>query len=139
MSDANPGDSDVPSKPARSKLERALVWGLIAIGTLVVLVEGGAYLMFQRAYGGLQAELQKAETSDYQVTRAKVNEILGSRTPDETREVGGVGDSTEVYDVYHFNGLLKDRPLCVHYGVAGKTDEPEVIEVLSIIPDEILR
>ena len=96
-------------------------------------------MRFQHAYGGLQAELQKAETSDYQVTRAKVDELLGSRTPDESKEVQGVGAAPEVFDVYNFKGLLKDRPICVHYGVAGKTDEPEVIEVLSIIPDEMLR
>ena len=94
--------------------------------------------MFQRAYGALQGELQKAETSDYQLHREKVTELLGTRTPDQSREVRGVGAAAEVYDLYVFKGLLKERPLCVHYGVAGKTDDPEVIEVLSIIPDEML-
>jgi hypothetical protein len=114
------------------------VWGAIAIGLAVVALEGTFYLVYKRAHVAIQSELRKAEATDYRITEGKVREILGSRAPDITKEVEVMESASERYDIYVFEGLLKDRTLCVHYGVAGVAEEPEVIEVTSIIPDEVL-
>jgi hypothetical protein len=128
--------ADVP-KPQRSKVERAIVWGGIGILGIVVLFEGLSYLSFRSAHAALLSELQKAETTDYRITAAKVKEIVGDRTPDISKKIKAVVGE-EQYDVYIYKGLLKERPLCVHYGVAAQGgEEPEVIEVTSIIPDEL--
>jgi hypothetical protein len=129
--------SGEPAKPQRSKVERAVVWGVIGILGIVVLFEGMSYFTFRRAHSALLGELQKAETTDYRITAAKVKEIVGDRTPEISKKVKAVVGE-EQYDVYIYKGLLKERPLCVHYGVAAQGgEEPEVIEVTSIIPDEL--
>lgn len=136
--DPAPADpSPAPAKPPRSPVERALVWGFIGIMGIVVLLEGMSFLGFRRAHSGMLAELQKAEATDYRVTAAKVKEIVGDRTPDISKKVKAVVGE-EQYDVYIYKGLLKERPLCVHYSIADASgEEPEVIEVTSIIPDEL--
>jgi len=134
----SPAPADAPpAKPPRSKVERAIVWGGIGLLLLVVLLEGMSYLSFQRAHGALMGELQKAETTDYRITAAKVKEIIGDREPDYSGKAKAIVGE-EQYDLYVYKGLLKKRHLCVHYGVAARGgEEPEVIEVTSVIPDEI--
>jgi hypothetical protein len=132
-----PAPAYAPAKPQRSKVERAIVWGVIGILGIVMLLEGLSWLSFRRAHSALLSELQKAETSDYRITSAKVKEIVGDREPDISKDVDAIVGK-EHYDVYVYKGLLKERPLCVHYGVAAHSgEEPEVIEVTSIIPDEL--
>ena len=130
---------ETASKPARSSIEKFIVWGVIAAGLVLIAAEGSAWYQFKSAHGGILAELQRSEEStDFQVTRKEVEQILGDREPDMTKEIKVLGDQPERYDVYFFKGLLKERTLCVRYGVAGKMGEPEVIDVSSVIPDEIL-
>jgi hypothetical protein len=136
--DATRSTRSAASRPTRSKIERAIVWGVIALGVAVVAIEGAYYLSYKRAHFAIQSELKKAEATDYRITEDKVREILGSRTPDISKEVEVMEAASERYDIYVFEGLLKDRTLCVHYGVAGVAEQPEVIEVTSIIPDEVL-
>lgn len=136
----DPAPSEVsaaPAKPQRSKVERAIVWGVIGVLGIVMLLEGMSYLSFKRAHSALMSELQKAESSDYRITAAKVKEIVGDRQPDISKDVAAVVGK-EHYDVYTYKGVLKNRDLCVHYGIADASgEEPEVIEVTSIIPDEL--
>lgn len=129
--------SPTPARPKRSPVERALVWGFIGVMGIVVLIEGMSYLAFRRAHAAMLAELQKAETTDYRVTAARVKEIVGDRAPDISKKVKAVVGE-EQYDVYIYKGLLKERPLCVHYSIeAASGEEPEVMGVDSIIPDEL--
>lgn len=133
-----PAPTDAPpAKPPRSKVERVIVWGGIGILGIVVLLEGISFLSFRRAHSALMSELQKAETTDYRITAAKVKEIVGTRSPEISKKLKAIVGE-EQYDVYIYKGLLKERPLCVHYGVAAQDgEEPEVIEVTSVIPDEL--
>ncbi|MBX3437941.1 MAG: hypothetical protein KF861_10655 [Planctomycetaceae bacterium] len=133
-----PSPDAAPAVKSRSKIERAFVWGLITLGFVIVAVEGTSYFAFKRAHDAVQSELDQAEAAGNQITRARVTELLNNREPDESKEVQVIGSATERYDIYVFQGLIKQRELFIHYGVAGVTDEPEVIEVLAIRPDEIL-
>ena len=126
-----------PATKPGSKIERVLVRGGIAILLGIVAIEGWAYWQMYRAHSLLLAELRKAETTDHHLTPETVKSILGSRQPSLTRSVK-LATGEERYDVYHFAGLLKTRELCVHYGVPGVKANPEVVEVTTMLPDEIL-
>ncbi len=123
--------------PQRANLERRLVRGLICFLSVVLAIEGFAYMRVMYAHWRLSSELRKAELEDHRITKDIVKSILGNRPPDESKMLkASVGE--EQYDIYYFQGLLKRRELCVHYGVQGLVAEPEVIEITTIIPDELL-
>lgn len=129
---------DVVSNSQRKiSVERIAVRCLIGGLLLVLAIEGASWLRVMTARMRLSSELQKAEISDYRITRARVDQLMGGRPPDESRVVK-VPVGEERYDLYYFLGLLKRRELCVHYGVPGLESEPEVIEVTTIVPDEVL-
>lgn len=136
-SQSPPAPVATPSGKTRSQLERVIVQGGIAILLLILAIEAWAYGHMYRAHSLLLAELRKAETSDHHVTPETVSSILGNRQPSQSKSVR-LATGEERYDVYHFAGLLKTRELCVHYGVPGVKGNPEVVEVTTIIPDEIL-
>lgn len=142
---SNPQPETVSAaKPKRSTAERVIVQGGIAVLLVLVTIEGWAYLQMSMAHSKLTAELKKAEAGDHKVTRETVDQILGGRAPDDTKTRKAIATGDERYDIYYFKGLLKRRELCVHYGVQGKkgaegvVSEPEVVEVTTMIPDEIL-
>jgi hypothetical protein len=119
------------------KNKRIIVRVVIGLLLTVMVIEGISYGRVFAIHRQLSSLLQKAETENYQINRKKIDEILNNQQPSLSKTVKvPVGD--ERYDVYQFWGLLKQRQLCVHYGVAGRQSEPEVIEITSIIPDEVL-
>lgn len=139
-SETEPSTSTAPVAGSKSKTSRT---GRIVIGILmvVVAVEGIAHFRVTRAKSALSDELAKAATEDHRVNRATVQQLLGDREPDLTRLVQAhVGK--ELYDVYYYNGLLKQRVLCVHYGVQGEKDaddsQREMMEVLTVVPEAVL-
>ena len=113
-----------------------MVWGGIGLLVVVSSIEGYSQMSFQKAFNSLQAELEEADAGKSQVTKSQVDTVL-NRQPDRTQMVKAfVGE--ERYDVYLYKGLLKNRLLCVHYGVAGVKEEPEVIGVTPELPDAML-
>jgi hypothetical protein len=130
-----------PAKPTRSKTERIIVQGGIAVLLVIVAIEGTSYLRQSYAHSRLMAEFEKAEATDHHITNAVVRQIVGDREPDISKVVPAtVGE--ERYDVYFYDGLLKRRELCVHYGIqgfdSGPGSEPEVVEVTTHVPEEVL-
>jgi hypothetical protein len=122
----------VPLPAAPRRKERAVIKVLL----VVLAIEGVAYGRMMLTHLQMSREIQKAEQEHHIITRDRVNQIFG-REPDDTHTVKApVGE--ERYDVYHFWGLLQQRYLYVHYGVQGLKAEPEVLEVTTIIPDEVL-
>lgn len=137
-SSSPPETSVSPAAPAAKPVrkDRLLVRGAIGVLLVVLAVEAVAYGRMMVTHWRLSSELQKAERENYIITRERVDAIFG-RPPDEQHMVkAAVGE--ERYDVYYVWGLLKRRELCVHYGVQGLKAEPEVLEVTTIIPDEVL-
>lgn len=131
--------ADAPARPKRSTVERIIVQGGIALLLVIVAIEGAAYLRHHLAHARLMAEIEKAEDTDHRITADVVRQIVGDRAPDMSKDVKApVGE--ERYDVYYYDGLLKRRELCIHYGVAGggEGSQAEVVEVTTIIPDEVL-
>ncbi|MBL8851320.1 MAG: hypothetical protein JNG89_16680 [Planctomycetaceae bacterium] len=115
--------------PARSTL---ISRGVIILLLIVLAVEAIAYGRVTSAYHQVWTELQAGERQNQVVTGERIAELLG-REPDESIRVNAaVGE--ERYDVYRFGGLLKRRELYVHFGVQGRQDEPEVVDVLMSAP-----
>lgn len=126
-------DEKSPAAKPKSTLVRAII-GILLVLMAVELVAYGRLLMVHRKF---MAEIQMSEDKDHRFTKESVTKILGGREPNESKEIKApVG--MERYDVYYFWGLLKSRPLVVHYGVAGKNSEPEVLEVATQLPDAYL-
>lgn len=135
---ATPTTPAPTTKPKRSTVERVIVQGGILIMLVIVSIEAWSYVRLTLAHRGLISELERAESTDHRISKEAVTKILGGKQPDDSFNVkAAVGE--ERYDLYYFSGLLKQRELCVHYSVQGKTGgEPEVVEVMSVVPDEIL-
>ncbi|MGD9857296.1 MAG: hypothetical protein AB7U20_20330, partial [Planctomycetaceae bacterium] len=148
MSDApsaKNSSADVPAAdatPAGQRKPKSSRVGRIVIGILllVLAVEAAAHLRMTWAKSKLTAELAKAEAEEYEPTRESMKKLLGGREPDLSKHIQ-VGVGEELYDGYYFNGLLKRRVLCVHYGIQGETDADdshrEMMEVLTVIPEVV--
>ena len=121
------------SKPA--KKDRRFVRGLIGTLLVVLAIEAIAHARMASMHQRLWGELQRGERENLGITRQHIDAVAG-RPPDEEL-AAPVGK--ERYDVYHFWGLLKQRELCVHYGVSGINAEPEVIDVLFLLPEDVPR
>jgi len=135
LESTSPTNAD--AKPARSSTERMLVWGGIGLLVVVSAIEGYSQMSFQKTFDGLHTELEQADVGKTQITKARVDTVL-NRQPDRTQTVKAAYVGEERYDIYVFKGLLKNRLLCVHYGVAGVKAEPEVIGVSAELPDAML-
>ena len=141
MSTSAPSNQSTPSAaststPAKPKLSLGRI--IIGILLVVMLIELVAHFRLTLVNNKLSGELAKAEQEkDYQLTKSVVDQIFGNRQPDESKSAK-VSVGEERYDIYYFWGLLKQRTLCLQYGVAGKNSEPEVIMVHPNIPDEVL-
>ena len=123
-----------PTKPARSPVERAIVWGVIGIGLAVILMEGKSYMAHASALSTLQTKLKEFNDSetDGGMTKKDVDAVIGGREPDETTKLGAgtTAMGADRLDIYNFQGLLRNRQLYVYYGIAGKIDQgAEVMEV----------
>jgi len=143
QSTKNPPTDEPSAGATPQRKSRTSRVGRIIIGVLllVLAVEAVAAVRVYLAKSKLSAELAKAEAGEYEVTRADVKQLLGGREPDMSKAVKvAVGD--ELYDVYYFNGILKRRVLCVHYGIQGELDadksQREMMEVLTVVPETVL-
>lgn len=132
MSEPKPA---APPKPPRSAVERAVVWGVIGIGLLVIVVEANAHLSHTAAHQKLQAQLDDTLKKDVGLTKKTVDQIVGNKTP-ETRKLGLLDTAMAAasVDIYSYPGLLRSRKLYVYYGVEGKEvqHDAEVMEVTTV-------
>lgn len=139
-STTTPASAETPSRPQRSKVERAIVWGAIGILLLVTAIEGIPHLRFKLAYSQLMSQIGQSEAGDHRVTRDVVAQIFG-RDPDLSKTLKAHAGE-EQYDAYYFDSPLglKHRELWVRYGIQGPGEnaQPEVIEVTPNVPEEIL-
>ena len=114
-------------------LVRVVIGALLA----VAVTEGVAVLRMTIMSQRLWSELQKGEREGIDITRERIDAVVG-RSPDRTfTVVKSVGE--EKYDAYRFWGLLKRRELYVHYGVQGIRSPQEAIEVLVDLPDGVSK
>jgi hypothetical protein len=123
-----------PPKP-RSPRERAIVWSTIGILLVVLGIEACAWFAFQSAHGKILDALRKAEEQDdYRVTKSIVSRIFQGKEPTSSETIrAAVGQGR--LDVYVWKGLLRNRTLNLHYSIQGTTEEPEVMEVSTSLPE----
>ena len=125
---ASSSESSAAAKP-RSPVERAIVWGIIAVLVVVAGLEARARFGFNDAYDSLLNRLQKGEETGALLSGPEVTDTLKGRKPDETRKVRGLANGASRVDIYRFGGVLQKRTLYVYYGTAGKKGKPEVVAV----------
>ena len=125
-----------PAKPPRSPVERAIVWGVIGVGLLVIAVEANAHLAHAAALGKLRAKLDETVNVDTGVTKKHVDEIVGNKIP-ETQKLNFLDTAMAAsrVDIYTYPALLRSRKLYIYYGIDGKlaVQEAEVMEVLTAV------
>ncbi len=129
MSEATP---PAPVKPPRSPVERAIVWGVIGLGVLVIAVEANAHLAHSAAHQKLDAEFSE-RLNKGGMTKKHVDLIVGNKTPDvQQLKFQDTSMSASRVDIYTYPALLRNRQLWVYYGVQGKKadQEAEVMDVL---------
>lgn len=126
---------NAPTKPARSPVERALVWGVILLGLVVVGVEAYASFAAENAKKALQAKLDAVEAgaADSAVTQDDVDKVVAGRKPisSEKLDHSATAMMADRVDIYDFKGLVRSRQLYVYYGIEGKGQKAEVMDVLT--------
>jgi hypothetical protein len=131
---------NAPTKPARSPVERAIVWGVIVVGLVVVAMEASAYFAAENARKALHAKIDAVEsgTSTIGVTQEDVEKVVAGRKPVSSEKLtsGETAMMAARLDIYEFKGLVRSRKLYVYYGIEGKstdgkTQQAEVMDVLT--------
>lgn len=134
--------ANTPSKPPRSPVERAVVWGVIGIGLFVILMEGQSYYAHASVLKSLRAKLQEVGEAegDAGMTQADVDAILKGKKPDESTPltVGTTAMGAARLDIYNYKGLVRTRQLYVYYGIEGKQAQPPEVMEVSTGPSETL-
>ncbi|MDB5338801.1 MAG: hypothetical protein JWN70_4420 [Planctomycetaceae bacterium] len=125
-----------PAKPPRSPVERAIVWGVIGIGLLVIAVEANAHLSHTAALGKLRSKLDETADVNTGLTKKQVDQIVGNKIP-ESQKLGFLDTSIAAsrVDIYTYPALLRSRKLYIYYGIDGKLveQEAEVMDVLTVV------
>ncbi|MDB5388964.1 MAG: hypothetical protein JWM11_4610, partial [Planctomycetaceae bacterium] len=132
-----------PAKPARSPVERTIVWGVIGLGLLVVGLEAKAHFDHSAVLNALKAKLDQFENgeADGGVTKDDVVAIMGSRVPVTSEKVppGATSMGADWLDIYEFKGLVRTRQLYVYYGIQGKQNQPVEVMIVQTGPAETLQ
>ena len=126
MSQATPEPAVAPKR--RSRVERTIVWGLIAGLLFVVAAEGRSWLGFMLAYRPIVAQLHERDSSGGSLKEADVQRMVGNRKP-ARESIHGILRHADREDAYVWPGLIKDRTMYVYYGV-GK--DPDVLFVTTV-------
>jgi len=129
-----PAAATATAKPPRSPVERAIVWGVIGVGILVIAVEAQAHLSHSAALSKLQEQISANSEKDAGVTKKDVDKVVGGKIP-EQQKLGALDTSMSAdhVDIYSYPGLLRQRKIYVYYGIAGKHKSQEA-EVLDVLP-----
>lgn len=135
LSVETPAPPPGPGQTRSARKERRFVRGLIGLLLVVLTIEAVAHFRMTILQQRLWTELQRGERENQGITRQHIDAVAG-RPPDEEL---AASFRQERYDVYHFWGLLKQRELCVHYGVSGINAEPEVMDILLTLPEDAQR
>jgi hypothetical protein len=120
-----------PAAKPRSPVERAIVWGGIAILLGLVAVEFNWRNSHVGAYDACIAKIKATEEGNNTFKRKDVEAILGSKTPTRTEELKGKNisngaKSVEIFTWPTLNPMSK-RELYIYYGHDEK--DPDVIGV----------
>jgi len=116
------------TKKPRSPVERAIVWGGIAVLLVVVIVEAKARQGYDHALNEITARISEVEDTDGAVNEAIVAEVFGGRKPASSGQAHNTSSGAKRVDIYRWDSLFKARALYVYYGLG---DSPEVLAVTT--------
>jgi len=126
---ASSASKKAAAPPQRSPVERAVVWGIIAVLVVVAVLEARSRFGFKAAYDSLLDRIEQGEKTGESLAGLEVTDILNGRKPYKTHEVQGLINGGIRVDIYRFGGILQKRTLYVYYGSGGRKGQPEVVEV----------
>ncbi|MBL8852302.1 MAG: hypothetical protein JNG89_21700 [Planctomycetaceae bacterium] len=115
----------------RSKAERVVVWGVIAVGLALIATEGMPRLRYTLDFNALEGAVAQQDSTDRGVVESQAKELVthyssvDSQTGLRSNEL-----ASPRVDAYTYNGLLSKRTIYVYYGHTLKGEEPEVLAVL---------
>ena len=137
MSDQNVSPPAKPAKPPRSAMERAIVWGVIGLGLLVIGVEAKAHLSHSASLAKLRATLDETLNKDEGMTKKHVDVVLGTWIPESRKlTVNDTAMNASRVDVYSYPAILRSRKLYIYYGIPGKTAKQAEAEVMDVLEAE---
>ncbi|MGD9855162.1 MAG: hypothetical protein AB7U20_09460 [Planctomycetaceae bacterium] len=113
----------------RSKTERNIVWGAIAVLLVVLGFELRSYIGFKLAYDALTAAMEadaNHENAMHALTEADVKRQMKGIEPVKSERLNYLDTLASRVDTYEWSGLLRTRSMYVYYG-AG--DNPDVLSV----------
>ncbi|MBX3439498.1 MAG: hypothetical protein KF861_18565 [Planctomycetaceae bacterium] len=126
--------SDAPGNPSgkkvRSKTERNIVWGAIAVLLVVMGLELRAHLGFTKAYNTLSAAMEAdGEEAEEQhiLTEGDVVSQMNGVAPVQSERLNYLDALASRVDTYQWRGPLRTRSLHVYYG-AGE-ENPDVVSI----------
>lgn len=120
-----------PARKPRSKVERAIVWGVIAIGAGLVLTEGLSRLRYSLDFQALEEAVAAQDATDRGVVESQAKELMTSYSSYESQSGLRSNElASPRVDTYKYKGLLSERAIYVYYGHTRAGEEPEVLAVL---------
>lgn len=124
------GESVNLHKKARSPAERAIVWGAIAVGVLLIATEGWPRLRYSLDFHALDDAVISQDVENTGVVESKVKELVTGYASHETRSNLPSNElASPRVDTYSYKGLISERKFYVYYGHHRNNEEPEVLAV----------
>lgn len=139
-SDATTVKKKSKAAPARSPIERSVVWGLIAVLIVIVGWEFTAHLGYTKALRGFKERIAQSETGK-SFLAADLPDVVGGKAPSSHEETSDSIYGRCIEEVYKWNGPIRKRAIhviltlgkdseVVDYSTEGMTgpptDDPDV-------------
>ena len=122
------------SPVARSPIERAVVWGFIALLLVIVSLEFVAHLKFTKAVRAVDERQDLAEDGST-FSEAEFRQLLGEKQPVENQEITHPIHRRCRQEIYHWNGPLRKRSLTVYF-MLGENGEVLAYETSGSPPKD---
>jgi hypothetical protein len=124
------GESVSAQKKTRSPAERAIVWGAIAVGALLIATEGWPRLRYSLDFHALDDAVISQDAENTGIVESKAKELVTRYTSHQTQANLPSNElASPRVDTYTYTGLISERKFYVYYGHHRGNEEPEVLAV----------
>ena len=126
------GPTSATGRKLRSKAERIVVWGAIALGVVLIATEGMPRLRYTLDFNALEGAVAEQDSEDRGVVESQAKELMTGFSSVESQSGLRSNElASPRLDTYKYKGLLSERAIYVYYGHTLKGEEPEVLAVLQ--------
>ncbi len=127
-----PSSKKSKSAPARSPVERAVVWGFILLLLVIVSLEFVAHLKYTKAIRAVEERQVLAEDGS-PFMESEFYQLLGGKQPTEKQEITHPVHRRCRQEIYQWNGPLRKRTLTVYF-MLGEDSEVLAYETSGTPP-----